>query len=58
MDKKIKLTIYILGIIFTSMTLQTWALTGGAPSIVRFLLQTVFLTYFIYLLVKILLDRE
>ena len=58
MENKIKLTMYILMIIFESIVLQTWALTGGAPSIGRFLLTTVCLIYFIILAVNIVLEKE
>jgi uncharacterized membrane protein len=54
---KLRLTIYILGIIFSSMTLLTWALKGGKPSAIRFLLQTISLIYFTYLSVNIVLGE-
>jgi hypothetical protein len=57
MDNKIRLIMYILMIIFDSIQLQTWLLTGGAPSIGRLLLQTLFLIYFIYLAVNIVLGE-
>ena len=52
MGKKIKLTIYILMIIFESVILQTWALTDGEPNIGSLLTITLFLIYFIYLSVE------